>query len=78
MLPGERDCGTCENFCGAVVKPSDAGEHTSQLRAELLAVLPAAFGGDNRLSDGPAQPALLGRADLPRLPRPSSDFPLLI
>lgn len=76
--PAGRDCRTCQSFCGVVVKPADARERVSQLQIKLLAVLSAAISGDNLPIDAPAQYPLRGRADSPRLPCPSSDFPLLL
>lgn len=72
-----RDCGSCENFCGAALNPADARESTSQLHPHFLGCLPALPTGDCLLVDetwrSPAQ--LLD--DIPHLPRPPSDFPLL-
>ncbi len=76
--PAERDCRTCENFCGAVVKPADARERVNQLQTKLLADLSATIRGNNLAADAFTQHALIGAADLPRLPCPSSDFPLLL
>ncbi len=78
VTPRDRNCGTCENFCGAVVKPANAVEHTRQSPAKPPAVLPGALGGDNRFTNDPTHHPLLSTADFPRLPRPSSDFPLLL
>jgi hypothetical protein len=76
--PAERDCGTGGNGCGASVKAADAAEHTSQLQAKFLAALPAALDGDNRPAGQTNRYPLICTSDSPRLPRPSSDFPLLI
>jgi hypothetical protein len=76
--PDNRDCGTCENFCGAVVKPADAGGATSQLHGQSLACLPATSCRNNGPVEGLTEHALQALADLPCRPRPPSDFPLLI
>ena len=74
--PVERNCGACENICGAVVKPASAGERSSQLPGKLPAGQPAAFGCDKFPTGWSTQRPPPGTSDLPRLPRPSSDFPL--
>ncbi len=75
--PAEQDCGSCENFCGAVV-PTHVGTHTSHVHTQLLTALPAVFVGDNRHTDGSTHYLLQSSAQLPRLPCPSSDLPLLL
>ena len=76
--PAERECRTCENFCGAVVKPADAREHVSQLQTKLLTDLRAAISSNNVAAGAFTQCLLMGPADLPRVPCPLSDFPLLL
>ena len=74
--PGDADCGSCQNFCGTVIAPPSISSPASQVRAERPAPMFALASDDAQQCEF-AQLAESGAADIPRLPCPPSDFPLL-
>lgn len=75
--PDGCDGDTCDNFCDAVLKPADAGESTSYLCVVGVAALSDCILSARLSDDSALRRAVHRPCDLPGLPRPPSDFPLL-
>jgi hypothetical protein len=75
--PAERDCGSCAIFCGALVMASDSADSAFECQSPASVHSPALHAAD--FSDVYRAGGDLPRPDgnLPDLPRPPSDFPLL-
>ncbi len=72
----ERECDSCVALCGAVAKPVDDDQASSQAELAIASCCPVAVATVSRSSmrvHAPERPP-----DVPRIPFPSCDIPLLI